>query len=203
MKTQLLFFEILSERLGRGSRFAAAVAAGWIGLGLPAQAAVFTQVQSDKSSIAFVYQQMGVTMDGQFKRFKSSLVFDTAKPAAAKATIEVDLASIDTGTDADKEVGAKTWFNTQSFPTARFVSGAVKPLGGNRYEIAGNLTIKGQTKAVTVPATFATQGKAGVFEGSFTIRRGDFSIGEGAWAKFDVVGNDVVVKFRITAASGS
>jgi polyisoprenoid-binding protein YceI len=46
------------------------------------------------------------------------------------------------------------------------------------------------------------QGKVAVFEGSFTIRRGDFSIGEGAWAKFDIVANDIVVKFRFTALPG-
>ena len=37
--------------------------------------------------------------------------------------------------------------------------------------------------------------------GSLTIRRGDFSIGEGPWAAFDIVANDIQIKFRI-AASG-
>jgi polyisoprenoid-binding protein YceI len=45
------------------------------------------------------------------------------------------------------------------------------------------------------------QGNSGVFDGSFTIRRADFTIGEGAWAKFDIVANDVQIKFRITANS--
>ena len=85
--------------------------------------------------------------------------------------------------------------------TAQFVSGAVKALGGNRYEVAGKLTIKGKTQDIVVPATFTAQGNSGVFDGSFTIRRGDFAIGEGAWAKFDIVANDVLIKFRITAAS--
>ena len=40
-----------------------------------------------------------------------------------------------------------------------------------------------------------------MFEGSLTIQRGDFSIGEGAWKAFDIVANDVVIKFRITAAA--
>ncbi|MDX9994660.1 MAG: YceI family protein, partial [Rhodocyclaceae bacterium] len=56
-----------------------------------------------------------------------------------------------------------------------------------------------QTRDIVVPATFATQGNAGVFDGAFTLRRGDFSIGEGAWAKFDIVANEVQVTFRITA----
>ena len=167
-----------------------------------AQAVEYTQVQPDKSAINFVYKQMGVAVDGKFKKFASQLNFDPAKPTAAKATFDVELASVDTGApEGDQEVAGKPWFNTKAFPTAKFVSGAVKPLGGNKYEVAGQLSIKGKTQDVVVPATFTAQGNSGVFDGSFTIRRADFSIGEGSWAKFDIVANDVLIKFRITANS--
>ena len=167
-----------------------------------AQAVDYTQVQPDKSAIHFTYKQMGVAVDGQFRKFTSQLNFDPAKPSAAKATFEVELASVDTGApEGDQEVAGKPWFNTRAFPTARFVSGTVKPLGGNKVEVAGQLTIKGKTQDVVVPATFTPQGNSGVFDGSFTIRRADFSIGEGSWAKFDIVANDVLIKFRITANS--
>ena len=171
-------------------------------LPLAAQAAEFNQVQADKSTINFVYQQMGVKLDGKFRKFAARLNFDPAKPTEAKATFDVDLASVDTGApEGDDEVAGKPWFNTKAFPTAQFVSGSVKALGGNRYEVAGKLTIKGKSQDIIVPATFTAQGNTGVFDGTFTIRRGDFSIGEGAWAKFDIVANDIVIKFRITAAS--
>ena len=179
--------------------FALALAAA---LPFAAQAAEFNQIQTDKSAITFAYQQMGVKMDGRFRKFAAMLNFDPARPAEAKATFDVDLASIDTGApEANEEVAGKPWFNTKAFPTAQFVSGSAKALGGNRYEVAGKLTIKGKTQDIVVPATFTSQGSTGTFDGSFTIRRGDFSIGEGAWSKFDVVANDVLVKFRITAAS--
>ncbi|MFN4342773.1 MAG: YceI family protein [Azonexus sp.] len=167
-----------------------------------AQAVEYTQVQPDRSAIHFTYKQMGVAVDGQFRKFTSQLNFDPAKPTAAKATFEVELASVDTGApEGDQEVAGKPWFNTKAFPTAKFVSGAVKPLGGNKYEVGGQLTIKGKTQDVVVPATFTPQGNTGVFDGSFTIRRADFAIGEGSWAKFDIVANEVVIKFRITARS--
>lgn len=170
---------------------------------IPAAHAVeYTQVQADKSAVTFVYKQMGVAVDGKFKKFSSTLNFDPAKPAAAKATFDVQLGSVDTGApEGDDEVAGKTWFNTKAFPTAHFASASVKALGGNRYEVAGQLTIKGKTQDVVVPATFTPQGNTGVFDGGFTIRRGDFSIGEGAWAKFDTVANDVQIKFRITAVN--
>lgn len=170
---------------------------------IPAANAVeYTQVQADKSAINFVYKQMGVAVDGKFKKFSSQLSFDPAKPTAAKATFDVDLASVDTGAqEGDQEVAGKPWFNTKAFPTAKFVSGSVKALGGNKYEVTGQLSIKGKTQDVVVPTTFTAQGNTGVFDGSFTIRRADFTIGEGAWAKFDIVANDVQIKFRITAST--
>lgn len=166
-----------------------------------AGAVEYAQVLPDKSSITFIYQQMGVKMDGRFRKFSAMMSFDPANPAAARATFDVDLASVDTGSsEADQELAAKSWFNTRDFPVARFVSGSVKALGGNRYEVAGKLTIKGRTVDVAVPATFTAQGNSAAFDGALTIHRGDFAIGEGSWAKFDVVANDVQIKFHLTAA---
>jgi len=167
-----------------------------------AHAIEYNAVQPQQSTIQFVYKQMGVAVEGKFKKFNSQLSFDPAKPTAAKANLDIDLGSIDVGApEGNQEVAGKPWFNTPAFPTARFVSGTVKALGGNRYEVAGKLTIKGKTVDVVVPATFAAQGKTGVFEGRLTIRRGYFSIGDGAWKAFDIVANDVVIQFRLTAAA--
>lgn len=165
-----------------------------------AQAIEYSQVQAERSSIGFVYKQMGVAADGRFRKFSAQLNFDPARPASAKASLEVDLASVDAGSsDADQEVAGKPWFNTKAFPSAQFVANSVKPLGGNRYELAGKLSIKGKTQEMLTPVTFSTQGNVGVFEGSFILRRADFSIGEGAWAAFDIVANDIQIKFRILA----
>ena len=74
----------------------AALAAGFL-LATSSMAAPFQGVQLDKSSITFRYKQMGVSMDGKFGKFASTLSFDPAKPEQASATIDIDLASIDTG----------------------------------------------------------------------------------------------------------
>jgi len=168
-----------------------------------AHAAEYTQVDAARSTLHFGYKQMGVAMDGKFRKFASQLSFDPARPTAAKAAIDVELASIDAGSgEANDEVAGKQWFNTKAFPTARFVSTGVKPTGANRYEVAGTLTIKGKTQNVVVPASFTSQGNLGAFDGLLTIRRGDFSIGEGPWAAFDIVANDIQIKFHIAASAG-
>jgi polyisoprenoid-binding protein YceI len=181
------------------------IALGALLLASPASHAVeYTQVRSELSSIGFSYQQMGVGMDGHFTKFAGQLRFDPARPAAASLVIDVALASIDAGSsEADDEVAGKEWFNTAAFPSAHFVATRIQPAGANRYDVAGRLTIKGRTRELVVPATFTTRGTRGTFDGRFTLQRADFAIGEGAWAKFDVVANDIAVKFRITADAGT
>jgi len=167
-----------------------------------AQAVEFNQFQPAKSALSFVSKQMNVPVEGQFKSFRSKLAFDPAKPAAARAELEIDLASIDAGSkDANDEVAGKDWFNTRAFPVAKFVSTSVKPLGGNRYEVAGRMTMKGRTLDLATPVTVRQDGGSATFEGSLVIKRADYGIGEGVWADFGTVANEVQIKFRLVAAA--
>ena len=166
----------------------------------------FGQVQANESTVTFAYRQMGVNMDGKFGQFTAQAAFDPAQLGKAQARIEIDLASIDTGVDeADDEVQGKLWFNTQAFSAASFVSTGVKPLGGNRYEAAGKLSIKGKTLDVVSPFSFEASGARGIFDGVFTIRRLDYNIGEGVWADVSAVANEIQIKFHlvVTAAHGN
>jgi polyisoprenoid-binding protein YceI len=166
------------------------------------QAANYQSVQGDKSSISFRYKQMGVAMDGRFKKFVAQLNFDPAKAAAAKAEIEIDLTSIDAGSsDADDEVVGKTWFNVKAFPKATFVTKQIKATDANQFDVIGVLTIKGKSQDIKFPLKLVTQGNAAVLSGGFVMRRADFAIGEGIWSKFDVVANDIHVNFQLTAIS--
>jgi len=157
-------------------------------------------VQADKSTLNFGYKQMGVTMDGRFKKFVVQMNFDPANLAGSKAQFDLDLASIDVGSDeGNDEVVGKQWFNTKAFPKATFTTASIKSLGGNRYEVSGPLTIKGRTKTVTAPAVVTISGKTASFDGTLTILRSDYSIGEGPWATFETVANEVQIKFHLLA----
>jgi polyisoprenoid-binding protein YceI len=172
------------------------------GLPIAGHAAEFNAVQADKSSLVFAFKQMNVGMEGRFKKFAAQMNFDPAKVASAKVSLDVDLASIDTGSaEGDDEVAGKLWFNTKAFPAARFVSSSVKALGGNRYEVAGQLSIKGRTQAVSAPTTVTIQGTSATFDGAFVIKRADFAIGEGPWADFGTVANEIQIKFHVLASA--
>ncbi len=163
-----------------------------------ATAVEFKQVQANESTVTFGYKQMGVPMEGKFAKFAAQTSFDPAKLAKAQARIDIDLSSIDTGSEeANEEVKAKAWFNTQAFPSAGFVSTGVKALGGNRYEATGKLTIKGKTLDVTAPFTFQVNGTRGLFDGVFTIKRLDYNIGEGVWTDVSTVADEIQIKFHL------
>ena len=166
-------------------------------------AAPYQSVQPDKSSITFRYKQMGVAMEGKFGKFASTLNFDPAKPEQASATIDIDLASVDTGSgEGDEEVVGKPWFNTAAFPKAVFVLKQMKATGSNMYEASGTFSIKGRARELKFPVKYVAQGAKGQLSASFTLARADFAIGEGVWSKFDVIANDVQVNFQLTVQAG-
>lgn len=184
------------------NRFLVSLAAGLCVLGA-AQAASYQSVQADKSSISFRYKQMGVAMDGKFAKFQSTLQLDTAKPEAARASIEIDLASVDTGSaEGDDEVVGKSWFHTAAHPKALFVLKQLKATGPDSYEASGTLSIKGHARELKFPVKHQAQGGKGLLTASLSLARADFAIGEGVWSKFDVIGNEIQVNFQLTLLSG-
>lgn len=162
----------------------------------------YGSVQADKSSLTFVAKQMGVGVEGKFRRFSTQLAFNPAKPESARAEIEVDLASIDAGSaEANDEVVGKQWFNTKVYPSAKFVASSVKALGGNRYQVSGKMSIKGRSQELTAPFTLTPQGNQAAFDGAFILKRADFAIGEGIWADFDTVANEIQIRIHLLANS--
>lgn len=180
------------------------LAAATIVLATAAMAAELTQFSPEKSQITFVSKQMGVAVDGRFRKFDAKIAVDPAKPESGKAQLDIDLASIDTGSgDADAEVKGKSWFNTTAFPKATFVSSQVRALGNGRYEALGKLTIKGTTRDVSAPFTVKPEAGGAWFDGSFTLNRLQFKIGDGIWADTSTVADEVQIKFKIFVTADS
>ncbi|QHJ00366.1 polyisoprenoid-binding protein [Xylophilus rhododendri] len=151
-----------------------------------------------QSQITFVSKQMGVPVEGQFKKFDAQVVFDPAKLAASKISFTIDTGSATLGVkESDAEMPKPIWFNVAKFPQATFVSSAIKSLGGGKYEVAGKLSIKGNTQDVTVPVAMTQSGATTTATGAFAIKRLAFKIGENEWADTSMVADDVQVKFKL------
>ena len=159
---------------------------------LAAQAAA--TLQPARSDLSFTFKQMGVPVDGKFKKFEAQLDFDAKKPEAGKIAFTVDLGSVSLGDASfDAEVAKAPWFDTKRNGKASFVSTGIKPTGAGKYDVAGKLTLKGASRDVVVPITL----NQGVASGSVAIKRLDFKIGDGEWADTSMVANDVTVKFKL------
>ena len=152
-----------------------------------------------QSEITFVARQMGVPLDGKFGKFEAQIAIDMKKPEAGKIAFTIDLGSAAVG-DAEtvKQLKNAEWFNVGKFPAATFSSASIKQTGVGKLEVGGTLSIKGNTKPLTVPVTL-TPGAGGITfaQGSFSLKRVDFKIGEGDWADVSIVANEVVVTFKL------
>lgn len=165
----------------------------------PSAAAPASRLVPAASEVRFVTRQMGVPVEGHFKRFDAQIAFDPRQPQAGKVSFSVDLASAeigDAGTTA--ELRKPDWFDTARFPRASFQSTAIKAAGPGRFDVAGKLSIKGQVRDIVVPVTLARAGANQLATGSFTLKRLAFNIGGGEWADPSMVADEVQVDFRLT-----
>lgn len=163
---------------------------------LPA-AAEDWKMDAGKSQIGFAIRQMNVPTEGGFKRFSARVALDPTRPEAGRFQIEVDLNSIDTGSDeGDSEVKRPAWFDTARHPRATFVSKSVRKEANGSYTALGDMTIKGQTRAFAAPFSMVRQPGGGLMaHGRFPLKRSDFGIGGGDWD--EVVANEADIRFKI------
>lgn len=153
-----------------------------------------------KSSVTATFKHMGEPVEPKIRQFNAQIDYDAAKPAASKATVEIQTASLDLGDpEYNKEVTKKEWFNVTQFPKATFVSSAIAPAAAGRFNVTGKLTIKGRSATVSFPLVVKTEAGKQVFEGQLPIRRLAFNIGEDEWKDTSMVADEVVIKFRVAA----
>jgi polyisoprenoid-binding protein YceI len=171
-------------------------------LQLPAPAQTPAKLVPAASEVVFVTKQMGVPVEGRFKKFDAQVSLDPKKPEGGSVAVSIDTASAFLGVaESDAEMPKAIWFNVAKFPQATFKSTAIKGLGNGKFEVAGKLDIKGTLRDIVVPVQIAQNGGTSTATGSFVIKRLDFKIGEAEWTDTTVVANDVTVKFKL-ALSG-
>ena len=151
-----------------------------------------------QSEITFTSKQMGVPVDGRFRKFDAQVAFEPKKPEAAKISFTVDLTSATLGSaETDAELAKPDWFSTKLFPQATFQSSSVKATGPGKFEVTGKLAIKSISHDVVVPVTLLQAGDQTTASGSFALKRLDFRIGDGDWKDTSMVADAVLVKFKL------
>lgn len=153
-------------------------------------------IDPSKSSISAVFTQMGVPVEAPFTRFTGRVDHDPAKPAEARAVVEIDTASFDIGDDDyNAEVRKPEWFDTARYPKASFVANGLKPTAGGSYEAVGKLSLKGRVAELKAPVAIKAEASGNRYSGVVVMSRKAFGVGDPAWQ--DTVEDPVKIKFQI------
>ncbi len=116
-------------------------------------------IDTSHSAVEFVVRHLGITkLRGRFSAFEG-VVEIADRPEESTVSVDVDLASIDTReAKRDEHLRANDFFDVANHPTMSFRSIRV---GGSAtsWTVAGDLTLRGVTKPVTLDVTFEGAGR--------------------------------------------
>ena len=104
-------------------------------------------LDSAHTQIAFSIQHMKVTLaSGRFIRFTGEFHLDEHAPDRSSFEVTIDAASITTDNrERDAHLRSPDFLDTDAWPTLRYRSHAISPLGFDHYNVEGELTIHGVT----------------------------------------------------------
>ena len=97
---------------------------------------------------------------------------------------------------------ASEFLSAASAATATYRATAFKALGGDRYEVAGELTLKGIIGRLSHPATITVTDNQAHAEGEVVLNRVEFGVGAAQFPRGDQVGLNVTVRFDLAASRG-
>lgn len=151
------------------------------------------------SQINFVAESRMIDAHGTFDKWDAEIHFDPENISGSTVKITIDAKSINTRIEMrDNHLRSNDFFATDSFPTITFNSTIVNQLQDDRVNITGDLTIRGQTKAVTFPSRlmfFDPERNVGRIRGTVTIDRNDFGVAYNSRA--NPIAAEVQIQFDI------
>lgn len=175
-----------------------------------ATATATTTYEIDKahSEAAFQVRHLLTRVRGRFSDFAGAIELNESNPAASSVQFTVQTASVDTNQpDRDAHLRSEDFFAVDRFPALTFTSRTITPRGGDRYDVEGDLTIRGVTKPIVLPVSYL--GKAVdpwgneklAFEAETTLNRKDFGLNWNAVIETGgfLVGDEVKVSISIQA----
>jgi polyisoprenoid-binding protein YceI len=120
---------------------------------------------------------------GRFNEPAGEFTLDQTDPAKSTFSVELQAAKVDTNNERrDNHLRSPDFFNAKQYPNISFKSTSVKKLEDNRLEVAGDLTLHGQTKPVTAIVELVGKGqfppgtqRAGV-EATLNVKMSEFGI---------------------------
>ncbi|MEL7253785.1 MAG: YceI family protein [Pseudomonadota bacterium] len=143
----------------------------------------------------------GSEVQGNFADWTAAIDYvETPNATGKHGTVEV-IVNTDTLTVGSVSNDAKgaAYFDVANHPTARFEADIMAVEGG--LAAVGQLTIKDQSRPVTLPFDLSLDGDTAQASGEVTLDRREFNIGAGTVSGTDL-GYEVAITFTLTAQRG-
>jgi polyisoprenoid-binding protein YceI len=144
-----------------------------------AQVPVFT-VTPENSSMKF-FVKASVAMTGTFEKWDATLTFTSPDVTTAVLNITIQADSVNTGSGMkDGKLKSKDFFDVEHNPTITFKSTKVTQTGPDTFEVDGDFTIRGVTKAEKLMLTVAGKGTGvGTVKGTMAFDRKQYGMNSG------------------------
>jgi polyisoprenoid-binding protein YceI len=113
------------------------------------------------SGINFSVRHMVVSkVRGRFTKFTGNVELDESDLARSVVEATIDASSIDTGTaQRDDHLRSADFFDVEHFPQIGFRSTGIEKLGGDRYRLTGELTIRDVSREIALDVEYGGRGK--------------------------------------------
>ncbi|HEY3159293.1 MAG TPA: YceI family protein [Vicinamibacterales bacterium] len=160
------------------------------------------------SEATFQVRHLLTKVRGRFSDFEGTIEFDQQQPERSSANLTIKAASIDTNErDRDAHLRSADFFDAENLPTLTFTSGTISRRVDQRFDVTGDLTIRGVTRPVTFEVTFLGKAKDPwgneriAFEAEATINRKDFGLHWNAALETGgfLVGDEVKISLSVQA----
>ena len=168
------------------------------------------KIDKAHSEAAFQVRHLITKVRGRFSDFEGTIQYNDAAPEQSSVDFTIQTTSIDTNEPTrDTHLRSADFFSAAEHPTIAFTSTRVTRVGADQLEVAGDLTIRGVKKSVTIPVTSLGEAKdpwgnerVG-FEAELTLSRKEFGLNWNAALEAGgfLVGDEVKINLSIQAVA--
>ena len=150
---------------------------------------------NDLSKVTFVIKNLGININGNFSGVKGTIMFNAKDLNTSEINLSVNANTINTDNSArDKHLRKEEYFGVEKYPLINFKSTKINAATRlNRYNVEGNLTIKGITKPIKFELIAIEKENNLDLKCSFEINRRNFKAGGNSMILSDNVKMDIAI----------
>ena len=165
------------------------------------------EIDPTHSTVGFKINHLTISrVSGRFAEFKGVFSFNPVDVPASSAEAAIVVKSLNTDqAKRDEHLRSEDFFDVLKFPEMKFKSREIRDVIGEKFKVAGDLSIRGITKPVVLDVTYGgtvkdmSGAQRAAFSATTKISRKDFGL---TWNKVletgqIVVGDEVFIDLEI------